>query len=900
MKKVRYVFAIAMVLAGALAASAREQKVVKQVSFVDFPLPTGLRVLFLTEPDRKSVTIATVVGAGGADDPKGKEGLAHLVEHLWFRSHGANGPSIADRIEAAGGLSNAYTAHDETVYYVTAPRDSLAAMLSLHGELLSKTLEGVTAEDIAVEREVVRNELRQRIESTAPMAVNDTLLSMLFPPEHRYHRPIVGTNASLDAITIEDLRAFVADRYRANRATIAITADLDPALTGAVIKQGLPRTLTGDALGPRPAARVSGKAPDPPEPVLKEKRMKAPVDRTTAYFAWSLPGGWRDDDAAAEIAMNSLASAMTTYLYPDYGGSARAESVGCHLQRMTDASAILCAVEVGPGQDPQRIASKALDGVHLASDVKGDEASYKAAVRRYLSDIFYRSSSARRAIATANYVHFTGRTDRPPKAFTDLQAVTAHSVTRLLQKYVNRKRAVTLIVEPGDTLLPDLAPDRVAARRDAGRAAAPVGQIAKSAAALDVSRISDVTLQNGLRVIVLPHAGTGLARAGISLHGGAYTSDPRGLAWIFVDDWRGEALDASGVWSTSLESDSQIIAIEAPAVLLDKSIGVLWTRVKSTKPRFDRRTHNLIYEIVADREKELLNRPVDRASTELFARLLPGHPLGQRPYDLPALKDLSGKQVDEWIERTYTPKNATLVIVGDVDPGDAQDLAAKHFGGWKEKLSLTGKPPIARLPAPTEPKPGVVVFDRPGAAQVALALGCQLDARDGRSRLAARVAAEAIEAELNAALREASGATYGVQVSSESWDGGTTLLLARSWVATARASDAAKMTLDRIRAAARGTLSPDSLRRAQWSLGRATHARNETNADVYATLLSTLRVGQPLDDLGFEPVWLSKVGVEDVKRVFAPCAGREVVSLVGPEEPLKQKVGSLGLPVEGK
>ena len=126
-------------------------------------LPSGMRVVVEREPSRPLVAVVSVVDVGGTNDPPGKEGLAHLVEHLTFRSVQDKKRPLVDLLEAAGAASwNASTSWDITTYQEVGSREGLPALLALEAARLSRPLEGVTPEVFEAERQVVKNELVQR------------------------------------------------------------------------------------------------------------------------------------------------------------------------------------------------------------------------------------------------------------------------------------------------------------------------------------------------------------------------------------------------------------------------------------------------------------------------------------------------------------------------------------------------------------------------------------------------------------------------------------------------------------------------------------------------------------------------------------------------------------------
>jgi len=161
-----------VVLTACASLPPRGQLAMRDVQFPvrDLRYASGLRILVEQDSRRPVVAVVALVGSGGAGDPKGKEGLAHMVEHLTFRAHAEQRPSRWSQLEAAGaGRLNAFTSFDTTVYHEVAPRESLGELLRIEGERLANPLQGVTPEVFAVEREVARNELRQRNAPAVPL-----------------------------------------------------------------------------------------------------------------------------------------------------------------------------------------------------------------------------------------------------------------------------------------------------------------------------------------------------------------------------------------------------------------------------------------------------------------------------------------------------------------------------------------------------------------------------------------------------------------------------------------------------------------------------------------------------------------------------------------------------------
>ncbi|MFZ5476155.1 MAG: M16 family metallopeptidase [Myxococcota bacterium] len=249
-------------------------------------LPNGLVVLLEEDRSAPRVAVHVYVEAGAAEDPPGREGLAHLVEHLAFA-----GGDYDRRLAALGGASNAWTDHDGTAYWSVAPSDVLGPLLALEGERFAALAWPDAA--LATQRGVVAQE---RAGERLPGGLDHARLSALLWPEgHPYRRRVLGEP---DAVTAEDARAFVARQYRAGATTVAIVGDFDLADA---------RARVYEALAGLPAGAGERPAPSPPGPleVPARARVRDDVDRPVVYLGWRGPPRG-DPDAVALAALAAL------------------------------------------------------------------------------------------------------------------------------------------------------------------------------------------------------------------------------------------------------------------------------------------------------------------------------------------------------------------------------------------------------------------------------------------------------------------------------------------------------------------------------------------------------------------------------------------------------------------
>ncbi len=189
-------------------------------------LANGLRVYALPDPDTASVSVAVWYDVGSKNDPAGRSGFAHLFEHLMFKAT-ANMPSETfDRLtEDVGGFNNASTADDYTDYFETVPANHLQRVLWAEAERMGSLV--VDEGTFTSERQVVQEELRQRILAAPYGKLFGLYLSQANFDIHPYGRPGIGSIEDLDAATIDDVRAFHAAYYRPDNAVLVVSGNFD-------------------------------------------------------------------------------------------------------------------------------------------------------------------------------------------------------------------------------------------------------------------------------------------------------------------------------------------------------------------------------------------------------------------------------------------------------------------------------------------------------------------------------------------------------------------------------------------------------------------------------------------------------------------------------------------------
>src|SRR6266545_4660605 len=214
-------------------------------------LANGLRVMAVEDHATNLVEVGVRLDVGSASDPIGKGGLAHLVEHLMFQVASApEGRPIGAALSAVAIGFNARTTWEATQYVSVARADQLERLVELEAHRFAASCATIDPGTFAREREVVKNELRQRRRPSGDDL--EVLLRQVVPPDHPYARSVGGTDLEVSGLTLADVCAFMDAHYRPDRMVLVVTGDISAsqAIRAAARHLG---ALTGHSTGPPPA-----------------------------------------------------------------------------------------------------------------------------------------------------------------------------------------------------------------------------------------------------------------------------------------------------------------------------------------------------------------------------------------------------------------------------------------------------------------------------------------------------------------------------------------------------------------------------------------------------------------------------------------------------------------------
>jgi predicted Zn-dependent peptidase len=267
----------------------------------------------ITDEDHGAPVVAVNLSyrVGSRDDPPGRAGMAHLVEHLMFRgSRHVQMGEFEQRVHGAGGTYDARTSLDRTDYFERIASREIELALWLESDRLLSNLETIDDATLAVERDVVKNEWRQRSDDVKSGGIYDVTQGAIFPEGHPYHHLPIGTPADLDRITLEEAKAFARRHYVPSNATLALVGDFD---------RDTEITSVNHWFGslPKTSAPVRVDPASVPIPALKgvtRLEIEADIDYPQVLVSWPGPRLFREDDAEVDEYFSFLAGVLGGWL----------------------------------------------------------------------------------------------------------------------------------------------------------------------------------------------------------------------------------------------------------------------------------------------------------------------------------------------------------------------------------------------------------------------------------------------------------------------------------------------------------------------------------------------------------------------------------------------------------
>lgn len=414
-----------------------------QIPYEKYELSNGLDVILAPDHSTPIVHVNVWYHVGSADEEAGLTGFAHLFEHLMFQGSLSNPGEYFDQLEKIGANLNGTTSFDRTNFYETVPAEYLPLALFLESDRMGWLLDVLDQSKLDNQREVVKNERRQRYENPPYGEAFMTLLAAVFPEGHPYHHVPIGSHEDLERADLDVVKAFFRKWYGPDNASLVVTGDFEPKEAKKLIAQyygGIPS-------GPKVERQET------PAVTIDTTRVITQYDdvpERKVWLAWLSPELRGPGDADLDLLSQVLSDGKDSRLYYKLVKELRiAKDVGAYQQSLARGSMYVIQATAAEGHTTQEVVA-AIDAelAHVFGDqpptgpeIEAAKAGYEGAFYDNLSTI------AGKADTLNGYNIMTGDPGWMSQDIARYTAATPASVLSAGQTYLTKPR-VELHIAP--------------------------------------------------------------------------------------------------------------------------------------------------------------------------------------------------------------------------------------------------------------------------------------------------------------------------------------------------------------------------------------------------------------------------------------------------------------------
>jgi zinc protease len=406
------------------------------IDYEKFTLDNGLEVVLHVDKSDPIVAFTTVVNVGSAREKPGRTGFAHFFEHMAFNDS-ENVPRGWNRkaIPEWGGQRNGGTWSDGTIYYEVVPKDAFERILWIDSDRLGYMINTVTQAALDREKQVVKNEKRQRVDNAPYGYTQEVIRTALYPEGHPYSWTVIGSLPDLQAATLEDLREFYDQYYGAANATFVIAGDIDIEETKAKVEQWFGEIRRGPDVEPLPPMPVA--LSETKSLYFEDNFAKLPELRLT----FPTVEGYHADEPALNVLAELIAGSRNSALYREIVANRKlAPNVSAYNNSMLLAGEFVFRVRANAGADLDEVKA-GIDAALADFEANGVDPLDLQRIKAEQETILYSGISTvlgkSNQMATDN--EFAGDPAYAIKASEKLRALTAEDIMAAYETYLKGK-----------------------------------------------------------------------------------------------------------------------------------------------------------------------------------------------------------------------------------------------------------------------------------------------------------------------------------------------------------------------------------------------------------------------------------------------------------------------------
>jgi zinc protease len=741
-------------------------------------LPNGVRVFLERDPQSPVVSIGWMVPAGTANDPPGKEGLAHLTEHLVFRAPREGGTSALDFFGQSGIKFQGETSRDATEFTIGVHRERFGELLSYELARMANPLSSLDSAQLAQEVRILHEEEAAQRPPWRTEAIS-SLLESLFPGGSAFIRKPESETRSLDQLTIEDARQFVAAHYQPSAMRLFVLGDFSWEEVEA--RWGKVTYVTSSAAHEAalklasPVSPRVGKAPD------KAISRRGYVAENVLLIGWPLPP--HVDMLGIEPLLVPLVNSVIPRIEgPSHGrypaGMVQGAQGDKNVEIITtrQGSVLLVNVQLPPDTSPGKMASSIIIEVNtLADKISENPAAFTAIQKGVHQARLMETDFLDVRTSRLMNQHALGDFRLSKEYFSDLIRVSAQQAEDFSRAWLKRSSARVVVVSPMATKGAAPAPLTIREPRHANLSlTTPIVSMGKEPKALfPGGRFVWKKLPNDMEVAVLsrPRSTVNTMLLGVRATVRNPSLEP---IHPIVEVARATLRCPKSAMMCAHEVDGSSMRAMVSSLREDAMFSVqhLFNSAHTYRYEWSQPVKETIKPLFEKREA----MPEATARREFLAALWGDHPRGKRlSSDL--LQRTTYADLLLWEYSNIRPENAVVIAVTNDDPNRVANLISRDMEHWTVGKQPAQMPEIP-LPNLTQVHPVRVLYATdPGLEAARFSFGCLMPPLQTFSqRAAAKMLGDWVYRVLFQMLRTQADSSYSTSMNVRAYSSGETFM----------------------------------------------------------------------------------------------------------------------------
>lgn len=802
MKQFRFLLLNLFLVTFLASCTEKHEKVAEskefKVDYETYTLDNGLQVIFHVDRSDPVVAVALTSHVGSAREIEGRTGFAHLFEHLLFLESENLGKGGLDKMSAriGGSGANGSTSRDRTNYFQTVPKDALEKMIWAEADKLGFFINTVTEPVLAKEKQVVKNEKRQRVDN-APYGHNFFVIHKnLYPKGHPYSWEVIGSLEDLQNATLQDVKDFYNRWYVPNNVTLTIAGDFD-------IDQA--KEWVDKYFGEIERGADIPKMEKQPVTLSETKKLYyednfARVPQLT--LTWPGVYNYHPDSYALEVLATYLTQGKRAPLYQVLVDEKKlTDRVNGYQYNSEIAGQFMMQVTAFPNTSLQEV----LDGIEeglAAFEAEGISVEDLDRIKAGQETAFYQglSSVLGKGFQLAQYQIFAGDPGFVNQDVKNILAVTPEDVMRVYNQYIKDKNYVATSFVPRSqkdlaltgSVLADVVEEPIVEGAEESFDASVVAEYERTPSSFDRTveppygespdiKVPDVwknELSSGMKLWGIENYEVPLVQFQIQLQGGMLLENPDKigvsnlLAGLMTQGTANKTPEELEYAIETLGATIRAIANKEAIVIHGNTLAKNYDKTMALveeilmEPRWDENEFELQKQSKLSQIERQKANPNSIASIE-FDKLIYGEDHILSHNNLGTKESVEAITIDDlkaYYNAYFSPNMTRVHVVGAISKDEVSNSLASLNDTWEPKEFAF--PEISKPAAIASSK--VYFYDFPDAKQSILLFGYPaLAATDAdyypTSLLNYRLGGGGFASQLTQELREGKGYTYGVQ-----------------------------------------------------------------------------------------------------------------------------------------